>query len=199
MPQYDAGPGDWSDREWEAPDFEPQTHAKRRRVVLPPWAVLAIAIAVVILLCVGSIALIGALGGGDDEETPTPEASPTFGSPATATLVLLPSATIGVPVAPTATQTPPPPPPEAPSATPEPVEIAPGVTVTVKGTGCAGLNLRRRPTTNSRLVTTAKDGATLLVLDGPEEGEGYVWWQVQTEAGNTGWAVDKRIVLGTGE
>jgi hypothetical protein len=167
-------------------------------VVLPPWAVLAIAAAVVILLCIGSIALIGALGGGDDQETPTPEPSATFANLATAT-VAQPSPTIGVPVAPTSTPTPPPPPPEEPSPTPAPEEIGPGATVTVKGTGGAGLNLRARPTTSSRLVATIKEGAKLLILEGPERADGYVWWQVQTEAGNTGWAAEKWLVLSTGE
>jgi LPS O-antigen subunit length determinant protein (WzzB/FepE family) len=52
MTQYDAGPGDWSDREWEEPDRKRKPHTTRRRLVLPPWALLAILVGVVIVLCV---------------------------------------------------------------------------------------------------------------------------------------------------
>ena len=50
MTQYDAGPGEWSDREWESPDRKRMRHAKRRGPILPPWALLAIVVGIVILL-----------------------------------------------------------------------------------------------------------------------------------------------------
>ena len=50
MTQYDAGPGDWSDREWEAPDKKQRPHATKPRLVLPPWALLASLIGIVILV-----------------------------------------------------------------------------------------------------------------------------------------------------
>ena len=34
-----------------------------------------------------------------------------------------------------------------------------------------------------------KTGTVLDVLAGPEEGEGYTWWQVRDAQGSTGWVV----------
>lgn len=192
MTQYDAGPGDWSDREWEAPDHKSEPHAKRRRLVLPPWALLALAAGAVILLCVGLVLIVGAIRGGDDEGTPTPAA--------TAALEILPTATVSltVPTAiiiemtptvvlPTVSPTEPPP--------PAPAEVGPGAVVVVRGTGGTGLNLRAQPTTQSRRVATLKEGTELTVLDGPEEAGGYVWWQLQTADGTEGWGADRWLVL----
>jgi hypothetical protein len=63
MTQYDAGPGDRSDRPWEDPERKPRPQARRRRVTLPPWALLAIFIAIVILLCIGLVLIINAIRG----------------------------------------------------------------------------------------------------------------------------------------
>ena len=76
MTQYDAGPGDWSDREWEEPDRKREPHAKRR-FVLPPWALLAVIIGVVIILCVALVLFVRALRSNGDEEAPAAVATST--------------------------------------------------------------------------------------------------------------------------
>lgn len=53
------------------------------------------------------------------------------------------------------------------------------------------LNLRAEANTTSDIVTTLETGAVLDVLSGPEEGEGYTWWQVVDEQGNQGWVVQE--------
>ena len=50
---------------------------------------------------------------------------------------------------------------------------------------------------NSRTATSAKEGTTLVVLDGPEEADGYTWWQVRTPDGAEGWAAGTWLVLKT--
>ena len=56
------------------------------------------------------------------------------------------------------------------------------------------LNLRSEPTTESDIVTELETGAILTVLSGPEEGEGYVWWQIVDESGgNQGWVAEDFI------
>jgi hypothetical protein len=65
----------------------------------------------------------------------------------------------------------------------------------VQGTGGRGLNLRDRPSMQGRRVDIVRDGGALLVLDGPEEANGYVWWQVQTQEGRVGWAAADWLVL----
>lgn len=189
MTQYDAGPGDWSDREWEAPDRKHEPHAKRPRLVLPPWALLAIFIGAVVILCVGIALVVRAIRGGGDIETPTPMAGAQV--PATATVALpVPSEASGV--EPTATadlQAI-----EGTEAIPL-TEIQPGAVVIVDGTKGAGLNIRAQPNTGARLVANVKDGIELTVLEGPQESGGYQWWRVETQAGKKGWGAGEWLVL----
>ena len=187
MTQYDAGPGDWSAREWEAPDYESEPHATRRRLVLPPWALMAIVVAAVILLCVGLFLLVRAIreGGAAEEPTPTP------------TVRVLPTATIAL-VPPTATLLPPTPTvvlPTEEATEPPPAEVGPGATVVVTGTGNQGLNLRREPTTDAGRRGVAREGTSLVVVDGPQEADGYTWWLVRTDDGVEGWAVADYLAL----
>ena len=66
--------------------------------------------------------------------------------------------------------------------------IAPDTQVTVTD---GPLNLRSEANTTSDIVTTLETGTVLDVISGPEEGEGYVWWQVVDAQGNTGWVVQE--------
>lgn len=192
MTQYDAGPGDWSDRPWEDPDKKERPQARRRRVTLPPWALLALLVGIIILLCVGLVLIVQAIRGGGEEEA-TATALPTNTAAAaststrslfTATPVVTPTDTVVLPI-------------ETPLASPTPSEIGPGAQVTVQGTGGAGLNLRSQPTTRGQVVVNARDGAVLTVLEGPEEADSYTWWKVRTEAGKEGWAASRWLVLKT--
>ena len=188
MTQYDAGPGDRSDRPWEDPERKPRPQARRRRVTLPPWALLAIFIGIVILLCIGLVLIINALRG-DDEDLGTP--SPTVPSEVepsatvslnTPTAEITPTATVVLTVG-------------TPPATTPPTEIRPGVLVVVTGAG--GLNLRESATTSAAVVTTVRDGTVLTVLDGPEETDEYRWWKVRTPEGEEGWGAANWLVLKT--
>jgi cytoskeletal protein RodZ len=191
MTQYDAGPGEWSDRPWEDPEREPQPHARRRRVALPSWALLAIFIAIVIVLCVSLILVVRAIRGDREEGTPTPKPTATAEVVATATWAAPtdedaepPTPTIVLPVQGTVPPTP-------------ITEIGPGATIVVQGTAGAGLNLRDQPTTYAKIVASAREGTELTVLDGPREADGYVWWQLQTADGKVGWGAADWLVLKT--
>jgi hypothetical protein len=193
MTQYDAGPGEWSDRPWEDPEKKPsRPQARRPRVKLPPWALLALLVGVIILLCVGLVLIVRALRGGGDEEgtatqppTKTAEVMPTnTRSLFTATPELAPTFTVVLPI-------------ETPLATDVPTEIGPGVQVIVEGTVGAGLNLRAEPSTQGRVVTNAREGTVLTVLDGPQEADGYAWWKVRTPDGLEGWGAARWLVLKT--
>jgi hypothetical protein len=189
MTQYDAGPGDWSDREWESPEKKPKPQAKRR-LVLPTWALLAALVALVIILCVGLILVVRAIRGGGAQEVPT-------ALPAGATAAVEPSATfplVGAPTAiltPTATAELPGLATEAPT---QPTGIVIGSKVVVQGTRI-GLNVRAEPSTGAKRVGGAKDGDVLVVLDGPQEAGGLTWWKVRTLDGKEGWAAGKYLVL----
>jgi len=185
MTQYDAGPGEWSDREWESPDRKPVRHAKRRGPMLPPWALLAIVVAMVILLCVGLVLLVKAIQGRGADETPVP----------TATSQAVPTAT-RTPAVQVQTATPTVVLPIGSTTQPGPfTEIAPGATVLVQGTGNAGLNLRAQPTTGAAIVITVKEGNSLTVVEGPREADGLVWWKLRTSDGKEGWGAARYLVL----
>ena len=190
MSQYDAGPGDYSDREWEAPDWEQEPQATRQRLALPPWALLAIVVAAVILLCVGLYFIVRAIREGSATEAPTPTATATRRALPTATLTLpAPTATIALP---TATI-------ELPTL--EPVEPPPdtggfeaGVKVVVRGVNPDGLNIRAEPSTKSKVLKTVTDTTVLTIIGGPETAEQFVWWKVERK-GVEGWAVGKYLKL----
>ncbi len=187
MTQYDAGPGEWSDRPWESPNKKPKPHARRRRVALPPWALLAILVGIIIVLCVGLVLIVKAIKG-SSKGTPTPtvtvtrQASPTVTRMPTAALNQTPTATVALPIAGTAEPTP-------------STEIEVGAMVIVQGTKEAGLNLRQQPTTYARVEAIVKEGTTLFVLEGPVEADGYVWWKLRSPDGQEGWAAANWLVL----
>jgi hypothetical protein len=191
MPQFDAGPGEWSDRPWEDPERKPKPQARRRGLTLPPWALLAILVGVVIILCVLLVLLVQGLRGGDDEEQATalPTATVMVSPSATVSLVtptsgVAPTNTIVLPVG-------------TPEATSPPTAIGPGALVVVQGTKGAGLNLRQQPTTYAKVVSNAREGTVLTVLEGPKEADGYTWWRVRAPDSTEGWVAGEWLVLKT--
>ena len=86
--------------------------------------------------------------------------------------------------------------PDAGTVAPPPVtEIRAGATVVVQGTGTKGLNLRAQPSTSGKIVSGAKEGAELLVLEGPQEADGFTWWRVRAADAKEGWAAGTYLVL----
>jgi hypothetical protein len=85
--------------------------------------------------------------------------------------------------------------PAPPHPTPTPVPAVPtevgiGIYVKVSGTEGNDLSFRAGPSTNHARLKIVAEGAVLKVLDGPAEGDGYVWWQLQDVSdGVVGWAV----------
>ena len=84
-----------------------------------------------------------------------------------------------------------------PEETPLPTEIRPGALVVVQGTKGAGLNLRQQPTTYGKVVSNAREGTVLTVLEGPKEADGYVWWKARAPDGTEGWGAGNWLVLKT--
>lgn len=63
-------------------------------------------------------------------------------------------------------------------------EIAVGGNATVTDNG---LNMRSEPTTDASIVTTLAQGQQVSIVGGPEDGDGFTWWQIELEGGDTGW------------
>lgn len=74
--------------------------------------------------------------------------------------------------------------------TPASTVTTPGFTlgsiVRVQGTGAQGLLLRSGPGLSFASATLISEGTVLQVRGGPQEADGYTWWQVSFEGG-TGW------------
>jgi hypothetical protein len=191
------------DLDWRPPDYRPggdvsggesppvrrvQRHASRRHRPptegAPAWVVglgIGALVAVIILL-----ALVFLLSRRPAESAPTPTANVV-----TPTATLAPRPTL-TPVAP-ATVT------SGTGATEEVLTPAPPAdTISVGGfvrvIAQAGLSFRQSPSTNGALIVILDAGSTLEVIGGPQEADGYVWWQLRTEDGREGWSA-----VGAGE
>jgi hypothetical protein len=68
--------------------------------------------------------------------------------------------------------------------------IAVGARVTVVNTEGAGLRLRSGPGTNQPAIETLQEGEILVVVEGPQSGDGFTWWRVEHN-GTTGWCASE--------
>jgi hypothetical protein len=71
-----------------------------------------------------------------------------------------------------------------------PPEITSGFYAVVANTGGAGVTVRGGPNRRNVALLVAEEGTILLVLDGPQEGENFSWWQVQLADGTEGWVAE---------
>lgn len=60
-----------------------------------------------------------------------------------------------------------------------------------------GLNLRTGTGTDFEIIEKLPRFSYVDVLDGPQEASGFVWWQVRSAAGNTGWVVESADNIAT--
>lgn len=69
-------------------------------------------------------------------------------------------------------------------------DIEVGVYVQVGGTEGAGLRMRSEPGLNSTTNFTALDAEVFLVINGPVELDGYLWWHLEApyEEARNGWS-----------
>jgi hypothetical protein len=68
-----------------------------------------------------------------------------------------------------------------------PDTISPGFYAVVVNTDNVGVTVRGGPSTSNAPLTVAPEGATVLVLDGPEEANDFLWWEVRLDDGTEGW------------
>jgi hypothetical protein len=89
------------------------------------------------------------------------------------------------PIAPTPTASP------APPALPTPDSLFVGGYAQVSGTGGDALRLRADPGLQTTTLKTIPDGARLLILDGPRDADGIIWWRLRDPSdGAEGWAAE---------
>jgi hypothetical protein len=81
-------------------------------------------------------------------------------------------------------------PPPTPPAPPE-GDFEYGQLVMVSGTGGDGLRLRRSPDLDAVVGFLGMENEVFRIIDGPVEGDGYIWWFLENpyESTKSGWAV----------
>jgi hypothetical protein len=144
----------------------------------PAWVVgLGVgALAAVIILLV--VAFVFSRGSAEPAPSPTAEV-------VTPTATLIPRPTATTLAAPTATTG---------AGTAEGVvpTAPPTDTIAVGGyvriAAQAGLSFRQTPSTNGALVVILDAGTVLEVIGGPQEADGYTWWQMRLDDGREGWS-----------
>jgi hypothetical protein len=64
--------------------------------------------------------------------------------------------------------------------------------VQIGGTGGSGLNIRNNPGTSSASLFVANESEVFLVVGGPVEMDGYIWWQLIApyDKSRQGWAAE---------
>ncbi len=111
------------------------------------------------------------------------------------------------PAMPEPTATPPQPTPTSiPTFTPVPTpntavappEITIGFYAEVANTDNIGVTVRGGPSTSNVSLLVAPEGTLILVLDGPQSANDFLWWQVQLEDGTEGWVAGDFLVPAAG-
>lgn len=103
----------------------------------------------------------------------------------------VPSASASGPAAaPIATFTPPP----TPDISIAPEAITVGYFTMVTNTEDVGVSLRGGPSTDNIRLALVPERAVIMVIGGPEEGNGFIWWQVQLEDETEGWVAGDFLV-----
>jgi len=154
-------------------------------------------LALIIVLVIIVLALLArACGGGKEKATPTAVPSPTAAMLPTFTPTpgadLLPTEELGTGEQPPAGGEGTPEAPSQPAATSQPSggKLGIGQTVVVTDTGKNKLSFRAGPGTTYEIIRLIKDGTQLTIIGGPKDADGYTWWQMKTNDGLVGWAVE---------
>ena len=76
-------------------------------------------------------------------------------------------------------------------------ELAVGAYVQIIGTEGVGLNIRSAPGVNNSLNFVGMEKEVFLIINGPVETDGYIWWQLEApyDENRNGWAVSEFIQL----
>lgn len=79
-----------------------------------------------------------------------------------------------------------------------PPEITVGFYAQVANTDGVGVAVRGGPSTSNVRLFVAPEEALVLVLDGPESADEFLWWQVRLEDGTEGWVAGDFLIPAAG-
>ena len=185
----------------------------RRRLSLPPVALSACILALAALACnfpgVGqNQAAITATAANDQANTATAVSSATLGAQVSGLsqtqTALVPTITNTVPVTPS-TETPQ----SKATNTPLPAGVTPSQTSIAGGSLAVGVEafihttsgdplfMRDSAAKKGKLIVTLPSDTRVKIIDGPQTGDGLLWWKVQVltdvnkaDVGKTGWCIE---------
>lgn len=150
-----------------------------------PWKWLGMGLLLTIVGCIAALLLLNSvLSRKQPLAADTPEATVII-------LTAPPSPTTNVigsslPPTPMPTFTPIP----TPDAAIAPPQITADFYAVVANTDGLGVTVRGGPSTRNVALLVADEGTVLLILDGPQEGDGFSWWQVKLADGTEGWVAE---------
>lgn len=58
----------------------------------------------------------------------------------------------------------------------------------------AGINFRNGYGLSNELVSVLEAGTIGLVIDGPIDSDGFIWWRIELEEGSKGWVVEQFLL-----
>ncbi|RMG96489.1 MAG: SH3 domain-containing protein [Chloroflexi bacterium] len=146
-----------------------------------PWIPLVLGILVTVIgLLLGGILVNAFLFRPPLDAGPIAPTIIVLTAPPTVTATATPAVATPTPI-PTFTPVP------TPNVAVPPETITPGFYARVVNTDGLGVTVRGGPSISNLPLTVAPEGDVLLVLDGPVEGNGFLWWQVRLEDGTEGW------------
>ncbi len=111
-------------------------------------------------------------------------------APPTATQTRTPRPATATPISPIVRETPT----ETPIPENLPDEVGVGVYGQVANTNGIGVTVRGGPSTDNVRLQLLNEGSVALVIGGPQEGNSFVWWQIQLEDGTEGWVAADFLV-----
>lgn len=85
-------------------------------------------------------------------------------------------------------------PPPTPDLSIAPEALTVGFYAQVANTDDIGVSLRAGPSTDNLRLQLVPEGSYFLVLGGPEEASGFIWWQGRLEDGIEGWIAGDFLV-----
>lgn len=85
-----------------------------------------------------------------------------------------------------------------PSPTPDrlvaPVEITTGFFAQIANTDGVGVKFRNGFGLSNGVIFILEEGSVGLVIDGPVDSDGFIWWQLELEDGTQGWTAEQFII-----
>ena len=85
-------------------------------------------------------------------------------------------------------------PPPTPDISLAPEAMTVGYFAMVTNTENVGVSLRGGPSTDNLRLALVPEGTVMMVIGGPEEGNGFIWWQVRLDDETDGWIAGDFLV-----